>query len=87
MTGERVFCSRLKRKVPSNLNQPRHRRERYCPRDEDAQGDCTCFFSFCRSLARVCSVVRDEDWPPENLLIKWRSHAGCGFNLSTVCLL
>ena len=30
---------------------------------------------------------RDEDWPPENLLIKWRSHAGCGFNLSTMCLL
>ena len=31
MTGERVFCSRLKRKVPTNLNPPRHRRERYCP--------------------------------------------------------
>jgi hypothetical protein len=30
---------------------------------------------------------RDEDWPPENLLIKWRSHAGCGFNQSTMCLL
>jgi hypothetical protein len=25
--------------------------------------------------------------PPENLLIKWRSHAGCGFNVSTMCLL
>ena len=24
---------------------------------------------------------------PENLLVKWRSDAGCGFNLSTVCLL
>jgi len=22
MTGERVFCSRLKRKVPTNLNPP-----------------------------------------------------------------
>ena len=30
---------------------------------------------------------RDEDWPPENMLIKWRSHAGYGFNLSTMCLL
>jgi len=30
---------------------------------------------------------RDEDWPPENLLQKWRRHAGCGFNLSTVWLL
>jgi len=26
---------------------------------------------------------RHEYLPPENLLIKWRSHAGCGFNLST----
>src|ERR1035437_3585306 len=26
---------------------------------------------------------RNQDWSPENLLIKWRSHAGCGFNLST----
>jgi len=25
--------------------------------------------------------------PPENLLIKWPSHAGCGFNVSTMCLL
>ena len=25
--------------------------------------------------------------PAENLLIKWRSHAGCGFNLSTMCFL
>jgi hypothetical protein len=25
--------------------------------------------------------------PPESLLVKWRSHAGCGFNLSTVCFL
>jgi hypothetical protein len=31
MTGERVFCSRLKRKVATNLNSPRNRRERYCP--------------------------------------------------------
>jgi hypothetical protein len=31
MTGERVFWSRLKRSVPTNLNAPRHRRERYCP--------------------------------------------------------
>src|SRR5260370_31439234 len=23
---------------------------------------------------------RNEDWPPENLLIKWRGHAGYGFN-------
>ena len=30
---------------------------------------------------------RNEGWLPENLLIKWRSHAGCGSNLSTVCLL
>ena len=30
---------------------------------------------------------RHEYLPPENLLIKWRSHAGCGFNLSTMCLL
>ena len=30
---------------------------------------------------------KNEGWLPENLLIKWRSHAGCGFNLSTVCLL
>jgi hypothetical protein len=30
---------------------------------------------------------RPEDQPPENLLTKWRSHAGCGFNLSTTCLL
>jgi hypothetical protein len=29
MTGERVFCSRLKRKVPTNRNPPRHRREPY----------------------------------------------------------
>jgi hypothetical protein len=29
--------------------------------------------------------TRDEYRPPENLLIKWRSHAGCGFNLSTMC--
>jgi hypothetical protein len=50
---------------PANLNPFRHRRERYCPRDEDAPGDCTCFFSFCRSLTRVCSVVLDKDWPPE----------------------
>ena len=28
---------------------------------------------------------RSEVPPPENLLVKWRSHAGCGFNLSTVC--
>jgi hypothetical protein len=28
---------------------------------------------------------RNEDFP-ENLLIKWRSHAGCGFNVSTMCL-
>jgi hypothetical protein len=33
------------------------------------------------------SERRDEHWPSENLLIKWRTHAGCGFNLSTVCLL
>jgi hypothetical protein len=25
--------------------------------------------------------------PRENLLIKWQSHVGCGFNLSTMCLL
>jgi hypothetical protein len=25
--------------------------------------------------------------PPENLLVKWRIHAGCGLNLSTVCFL
>jgi hypothetical protein len=31
MDGERVFCSRFKLKVPTNLNPPRHRRERYCP--------------------------------------------------------
>jgi hypothetical protein len=31
MTGERVFCSRLKREVPTNLNPPRHLRERYFP--------------------------------------------------------
>jgi hypothetical protein len=30
---------------------------------------------------------RNEDLPPENLLIKGRSHAGCGFNVSTMCLL
>ena len=30
---------------------------------------------------------RHEYLPPENLLIKWRSHAGCGFNMSTMCLL
>jgi hypothetical protein len=24
--------------------------------------------------------------PPQNLLIKWRSYAGCRFNLSTMCL-
>jgi len=30
---------------------------------------------------------RNEDLPPENLLIKWRSHAGCGFNVSTMFLL
>src|ERR1035438_942284 len=30
---------------------------------------------------------RNEDLPPQNLLIKWRSHAGCGFNVSTMCLL
>jgi hypothetical protein len=30
---------------------------------------------------------RNEDLPPENLLIKWRRHAGCGFNVSTLCLL
>jgi alkyl sulfatase BDS1-like metallo-beta-lactamase superfamily hydrolase len=30
-TGERAFCSRLKRRVPTHLNTPRHRRERYCP--------------------------------------------------------
>jgi hypothetical protein len=28
---------------------------------------------------------RNEDFP-ENLLINWRSHAGCGFNMSTMCL-
>ncbi len=27
---------------------------------------------------------RNQDWPPENLLIKWRNHAGCGFNLSAI---
>jgi hypothetical protein len=32
MTGERVFCSRLKREIPTNLNPPRHLRERYYPR-------------------------------------------------------
>jgi hypothetical protein len=31
--------------------------------------------------------TKEEDWPPKNLLIKWRSHDVCGFNLSTVCLL
>ena len=30
--------------------------------------------------------IRNEDFP-ENLLIKWRSHAGFGFNMSTMCLL
>ena len=25
---------------------------------------------------------RNQHRPPENLLIKWRSHTGCGFNLS-----
>jgi hypothetical protein len=24
---------------------------------------------------------------PENLLVKWRGHAGCGLNMSTVCFL
>jgi hypothetical protein len=31
--------------------------------------------------------LREEDWPPENLPIERWSHAGCGFNLSAVCLL
>jgi hypothetical protein len=28
MTGERVFCSRVERKVPTNVNLPPYRRER-----------------------------------------------------------
>jgi hypothetical protein len=30
--------------------------------------------------------TKDEDLPPQKLLIKWRSHAGCGFNVSTMYL-
>lgn len=29
---------------------------------------------------------RNEDLPPENLLIKWRSRAGCGFNVCQPCV-
>jgi len=35
----------------------------------------------CRQLAK--SGVAQ----PENLLVKWRSHAGCGLNMSTMCFL
>ena len=31
--------------------------------------------------------TKDEDLPPQKLLIKRRSHAGCGFNVSTMYLL
>jgi hypothetical protein len=34
----------------------------------------------------VCQPV-DRVPPPQELLVKWRSQAGWGFNLSTVCLL
>jgi len=53
-------------------------------------------------MALVLGFALDESWfyqrsmgiiveiwvaRPENLLVNWRSQAGCGFNLSTVCLL
>jgi len=39
----------------------------------------------------VLPTMDGDNWrnqvpPPQHLLVKWRSHAGCGFNLSTVCL-
>ena len=47
MTGERVFCSRLKRKVPTNLNPPATGVNVTAPGTK-TPGDCKCFFSFCR---------------------------------------
>jgi hypothetical protein len=35
---------------------------------------------------RIPPWTKDEDLPPQKLLIKWRSHAGCGSNLSTMYL-
>src|SRR5271167_3916526 len=31
--------------------------------------------------------AKERGLAPENFLIKWRSHAGCGSNVSTMCLL
>ena len=64
MTGERVFCSRLKRKVPTNLNPPRHRRERYCsgfvPRQRKER--IACRFSLIRFTMRSVKILRAH-WP------------------------
>src|ERR1700683_4790782 len=41
----------------------------------------SCFYDYIRLAIRP--ERREEHWPLENLLIKWRRHADCGFNPST----
>ena len=53
MTGERAFSLRLRRKVPTNLNPRRHRRERYCPGFLPRQRKEHIACRFCRERYRL----------------------------------
>jgi hypothetical protein len=46
-------------------------------------GQDSLFWANDEQTAVIGRGRRNQGWSPENLLIKWRSHAGCGFDLST----